>query len=168
MRRSERKMNLKESEQFLKQAQVGRLGTSHKNEPYVTPLNFLYQKDRIYFHCARNGKKLTNLIGNKRVCFEADEFSGVKNVEEGIAACTSSTYYRSVVAFGDARLITSSDHKKRILEKLVAKYLHLNTQPVFDEEMLGKVTVVEIQVSQLTGKKHLQAPLASSKASPLR
>lgn len=164
MRRSERMMNAKESEQFLAEVQVGRLGTSLKNEPYVTPLNFLYQKDRIYFHCAKDGKKLTNLIENKRVCFEVDEFSGIKNVEEGKAACSSTAYYRSVVAFGDARIIKSIDDRKRILEKLVAKYLHLDTRPVFNEETLRRVTIVEIQISQITGKKHLQVPLSNSKA----
>jgi len=164
MRRSERMMDLKESEKFLTLAQVGRLGTSLKNEPYVTPLNFLYQKNRIYFHCAKDGKKLTNLIENKRVCFEVDEFSGVKSVEESAAACSSSAYYRSVVAFGDARIIKSIDDRKKILEKLVAKYLHLKTPSVFNEEMLGKVMIVEIQISQITGKKHLQVPLTSSKA----
>jgi len=154
MRRSERMMDVRDSEQFLAEAQVGRLGTSLEDEPYVTPVNFVYQNGRIYFHCAKKGKKLSNITDNKRVCFEVDEFFGVKGVE-GAAACSSSTYYRSVIVFGDARIIKSSKDRRRILKKLVTKYRQPRIRPVFNREKLGKVTIVEIRVSQLTGKQNL-------------
>ena len=150
-------MNLKDSERFLAEAQVGRLGTSLKNMPYVTPLNFVYQNGRIYFHCAKEGKKLANINDNKSVCFEVDEFLGVKNVE-GTAACTSTAYYRSVIAFGHARIIKSIEDRRRILEKLVAKYLKQPTRPVLSQETLKRTTIVEIQISQITGKRNLPAP----------
>lgn len=161
MRRSERMMDVKESERFLADAQVGRLGTCLKNEPYVTPLNFVYQNGRIYFHCAKEGKKLTNITDNKRVCFEVDEFFGTKGVGEGEAACSSSAYYRSVVAFGEARIIKSIEDRRRILEELVAKYLQPRIQPVFIEETLKRTTIVEIQISQITGKKNLPDTIKS-------
>jgi hypothetical protein len=154
MRRSGRMMEIKDSERFLAEAQVGRLGTSIKNQPYVTPVNFVYQNGRIYFHCAKEGKKLSNITGNNRVCFEVDEFLGVKGVEEHAAACSSSTYFRSVVAFGYARIIKSIKDKRRILKKLVTKHLQLRT-PVFNAEKIEKTTIVEIRISQITGKQNL-------------
>jgi hypothetical protein len=159
MLRSEKMMGVKDSEQFLAQAQVGRLGTSIGNEPYVTPLNFVYEDGRIYFHCAKEGKKLFNISDNKRVCFEVDEFLGVNGDSEGDAACSSSTYYRSVIAFGEARIINSSKDRRRILERLVTKYRQLHTKPVFTIEELEKVTIVEIQITQMTGKQNLPSPL---------
>ena len=158
MRRSERMMAAKESERFLAQAQVGRLGTSRNNKPYVTPLNFVYEKGSVYFHCAREGKKLTNMAENKRVCFEADEFFGVKQVSEGAAACTSSTYYRSVIAFGKAQIVKSNERRRRILEKLVAKYRQTrqsSTRPILDNEKLANTTIIKIRISQITGKQNL-------------
>ena len=134
---------------------MGRLGTCLKNMPYVTPLNFLYQDSRIYFHCAKEGKKLANIAKNNRVCFEVDELLGVKGVQDGVEVCSSSAYYRSVIAFGKARIIKSIEDRRRVMKKLAAKYLKLHTSPIFSETKLREVTIVEIRIGQMTGKKHL-------------
>ena len=68
-----------EIEEVLREAQVGRLGTSVDGQPYVVPLSFAYHDGNIIFHGAREGKKMEDIARNPRVCFEVD--TGVTRVE---------------------------------------------------------------------------------------
>ena len=46
---------------------IGRMATLDSDGyPYITPVNFVYFQDRIYFHCAPKGEKLDNLDRNPR------------------------------------------------------------------------------------------------------
>jgi nitroimidazol reductase NimA-like FMN-containing flavoprotein (pyridoxamine 5'-phosphate oxidase superfamily) len=152
MRRKERAMSLKEAEKLLREAPVGRLGTSWKNEAYVIPLNFVYYGGRIFFHCAVEGKKLEYIKKNPRVCFEVDEFISVR---EGMTNCNFTTHYRSVLAFGEAGFVKGMGEKSEALKKLLEKYVKKRADIVFDEERLRKVKVVEILIKEITGKQNL-------------
>ena len=72
MRRKERIMNRKDSEELLETAKVGRLGI-FDGEPYIVPVNFVYGSGKIRFHCAKEGRKAQALVKEPRVCFEVDE-----------------------------------------------------------------------------------------------
>ena len=70
MRRMERAIEDKvEIAKILNNAQVGRLGLSMNEQPYVVPVNFAFDHERIYFHCADTGMKLDFLRNNTHVCF---------------------------------------------------------------------------------------------------
>lgn len=141
-------MSQADSEELLRRAPVGRLGTSWQDEPYVVPVNFVYDEGRLYFHCAKEGRKMEYMLKNPRVCFEVDEFTGVKG--DG-RPCSLDACYTSVIAFGEAKLIESTEEKREKLTKLVAKYAE-DSEPVFDEEELRKVSVVEVLVTKISGK----------------
>ncbi len=50
LRRSDKEVTDREEvEELLSNALVGRLGTCFDNIPYVTPVNFVYDKDKIIF-----------------------------------------------------------------------------------------------------------------------
>jgi len=154
MRRKDRAMTRKESERFLKQALVGRLGTSWRNQPYVVPLNFVYDRGKVYLHCSKQGKKLAYLIRNPKVGFEADQLIRIKRSRN---PCAFSTYYRSVIASGEARVIKALRVKAEILKKFVRKYDKSNRKPSFGKEELERVEVVAITVQEITGKQNLPA-----------
>jgi len=148
LRRNERYMSRRDAEELLERVPVGRLGTSFRNEPYVVPLNFVYCDGKIYFHCAKEGKKLEYIARNQRICFEVDEFIGIK---ESVKLCSFGTYYGSVIAFGDARLV-EAERKSTVLKNLVEKYAKEMVDPAFDQEELEKIEVVEILIESMTGK----------------
>ena len=145
-------MSSEDSKELLEKAPVGRLGTCLGNEPYVTPLNFVYDNGKIYFHSAKVGRKLENMKSNPKVCFEVDELIGIKQGETG---CDFGCYYKSVITVGEARIVENESQKVRILEKLVLKYALKNIRPVFEHSQLEKIAVVEIQVENVSGKQWL-------------
>jgi hypothetical protein len=146
-------MSSEDSKELLEKAPVGRLGTCLGNEPYVTPLNFVYDNGKIYFHSAKVGRKLENMKSNPKVCFEVDQLIGIKQGEIG---CDFGCYYKSVITFGEARIVNSESQKVRILEKLVLKYAVKSIKPVFENTQLERIAVVEIRVENMSGKQCLQ------------
>jgi hypothetical protein len=145
-------MSSEDSKDLLEKAPVGRLGTCLGNEPYVIPLNFVYDNGKIYFHSAKVGRKLENLKSNPKVCFEVDQLIGIK---EGEIGCDFGCYYKSVITFGEARIVDSESQKVRILEKLVSKYALKNIKPGFENKQLERVVAVEIRVENMSGKQFL-------------
>ena len=145
-------MSSEDAEEMLENALVGRLGTSFKNKPYVVPLNFVYSNKKIYFHCAKNGKKLEIIADNSHVCFEVDEFLGIKQDEK---PCSFGSYYKSAMAFGKAKVLEKSEKKAKALKKILSKYATELIDFAFNMEELGRVEVVEILVDRITGKQSL-------------
>jgi nitroimidazol reductase NimA-like FMN-containing flavoprotein (pyridoxamine 5'-phosphate oxidase superfamily) len=144
-------MGMDETKSFLVNARVGRLAMSKDDEPYVVPVNFVYFKDKIYFHCAREGLKIVYLSTNSLVCFEVDEFLGVR---KGCTPCTSTVKYRSVIAFGKAAFVGDVDTKKEALRRLVKKYGGASSVS-FDEGTFKQTLLVAIDVERMTGKHSL-------------
>ena len=68
------------------------------------------------------------------------------------------TYYRSVVAFGRARVLEDVSEKRKALEKLAEKYspeLERGRSLEIDKQFAG-VCMVEIQIEHLTGKEAIE------------
>src|SRR5215470_8883094 len=70
-------IKLTETECFdvLARAPMGRLGCSLDNQPYVVPLNFVYDKNHIYVF-STYGKKIEYMRANPNVCMQVDEIRG--------------------------------------------------------------------------------------------
>ena len=147
MRRKNREISKEEIIKILEQGEYGTVATVDENGyPYSLPLSYVYYKDCIYFHCAREGKKLSNIDKNNKV-----SFSVIGDTE--LMPSKFSTKYESVIVFGKAH--KSQDEEKELaLLKLIEKY-----SPNFLEEgkaYIGKAkdmtTVIKIDIEHLTGK----------------
>lgn len=149
MRRKEKKMSVDEAKTLLGEAEVGRLAMSLNDEPYVVPVTFVYFNEKIFFHCAREGKKIDYVSANAKVCFEVDEFLDVKT---GDNPCNYTLMYRSVIAYGTAVFVEDVGEREEALTRLVKKYGGPVRVP-FDKKMLERTLIVAINVDWLTGKK---------------
>ena len=113
MRRKEKMISREEILEVLASAEYGILSTvGADGMPYGTPVNFAYADDAIYFHCAKEGHKLSNLKSNNSVCFTA-----VDSVE--LMPEKFNTKYRSVIAFGTASTVEDDEEKKKALLALL-------------------------------------------------
>jgi hypothetical protein len=136
---------------LLARADVGQVALVNANGmPYVIPVCFVYENERIYFHCAQSGKKLDCLRSNNAVCFSAFEVLGLGVKAE--TPCNSWTYYRSIIANGTAHIVESREQKILTLRLLSEKYAK---GPVGEipEDSLGRTCVVEIVIDEVSGKK---------------
>ena len=143
----------KEIEEILERAPVGRLGLADGEEPYVVPLNFVYDDGRIYFHSGVEGRKLEIIKSNPRVCFEVDEIGEVV-LNEG-AVCFSTAYYKSVIALGTARLLEEDDEKMQALDLLMKKYAAGRKYEPIPEHAMAIVGVCEIKIDKMTCKANM-------------
>jgi nitroimidazol reductase NimA-like FMN-containing flavoprotein (pyridoxamine 5'-phosphate oxidase superfamily) len=84
-------------ESIISQANVCRLAFCDGVVPYVVPLCFGYCQGAIYFHAAKEGRKLEILSKNSKVCFEIDI-----DQELILSQDHCSMRYRSVIGFGTA------------------------------------------------------------------
>ena len=153
MRRKDKEITAKnEIEDILANSMVGRLGTCANGVPYITPMNFTYDKEssRIYLHCANEGRKIENIRANQKVCFEVEE---VTNVLVKQLTCASSVAYRSVILFGNITILTDPQAKNEALQKLANKYAPQNPKVPFTEAMLNKTNVLEIEIKEMTAKR---------------
>ncbi len=156
MRRSDRAMTLESCHRFLERASVGRLAMISRDEPYVIPVNFVYQDGAVYFHSAREGRKMEAIQSTPNVCFETDVMLGIKDDTD---PCSMGTYYRSVIVFGVAEIVQDNDEALRALEAVVAKHSRRPDREAVSREDMEDVCVVRIIPREITGKV-LEAPQA--------
>ena len=158
MRRKDREIvDPTEIAKIMSNAQVGRIGLSMNEQPYVVPVNFAFDSKRIYFHCADTGMKLDFLRTNPRVCFEVDENLGIVS---GPVPWLFGMAYRSVIAFGIARILTDSEEKTMATKLITTKNAGKEMADMITRKLTEKyrsslgssLVVVEIKVESITGK----------------
>ena len=70
MRRIKNQMSEVSTLELLKNAQEGVLGTiSDNGYPYTVVVNHVLYQNKIYFHSAKTGHKIDNIIANPNVSF---------------------------------------------------------------------------------------------------
>lgn len=100
----------------LDEALVCHLGFIDGGQPVVIPTTFARVGDQLYVHSARVGR-LARAIAGAPVCVEVTLLDGLVLAR---SAFHHSMNYRSVMAFGDARLV-EGDEKDRALQAMVEK-----------------------------------------------
>ena len=67
---------------YLSDQFVGRLATSVRNKPHVTPVRFGFKYGRIFIDIAKDCKKMRNIMKNNKVAFVVDDYlekDGIKH-----------------------------------------------------------------------------------------
>jgi nitroimidazol reductase NimA-like FMN-containing flavoprotein (pyridoxamine 5'-phosphate oxidase superfamily) len=155
-RRRERVMEGRgEMAALLDRMAVGRLALTTKEGPYVLPLNYLFADDCIYFHSGPKGRKVEALRADPRVCFLVDEPGPQVTWERG---CGISQIYESVMCFGRAEFVESLEEKRKILERMVHKFVPAESLVPLKDKDIENTAVVKIQIEWMTGKANRVTP----------
>ncbi len=148
MRRKNQALTQEECEQILNEGKTGIMAVLGDNDyPYTIPLNYIYLNSKIYFHCAKTGHKIDSIKKHNKVSF------CVINKDEVIPE-KFGTDYRSVVAFGKARIMEENEFMPAI-QAFTKKYCPFDDgiiQKEIDRE-LKLLCMVEIEIDHLTGKQ---------------
>jgi nitroimidazol reductase NimA-like FMN-containing flavoprotein (pyridoxamine 5'-phosphate oxidase superfamily) len=150
MRRAEKEItNRREIDSILSKAIVCRISIIDHETPYIVPMNFGYKDDILYLHSAPEGKKIDLLKRNPLVCFEVE--SDLEIINTGIP-CKWSMNYTSVIGYGKANFITDIEQKRKALNIIIDHYSP-GSSYIFPEKNLKEVTVIKIEISEMTAKK---------------
>ena len=152
MRRKKQLLSKEVTEEILKKGQNGVLGVSGDDDyPYALPLSYVYENGKLYFHCANDGHKIDGLSRNNKVSFTVVD-------EDQIVPEKFTTYFRSVIIFGKARVVLEETLKRYALELFVRKYSSGYEKEGADEinKDFKTVCVVEITIEHMSGKEAIE------------
>ncbi len=148
MRRKERECSDKAFlSGLLQKAAVMTIAFQSEEFPYVIPVNFVLVHNAVYFHCAREGRKLDCLKKKPEVGFSVHELLGIDQEN-------ATTFYNCLYGEGHAFLVQDRDEKQTALAALAEKYQSRCPLPV-PEPLLEKTAVVRIDIVSMSGKRHL-------------
>lgn len=154
MRRKDREVTeTKELMEIIDQCKVCRIAMKDDAGLYIVPLNFgyIYTNNQLtlFFHSAKEGRKIAALKEHKDICFEMDCEHKLIVADE---ACEYSYSFKSIIGNGEAVIIDDIEEKKTALSTLMK---HQTGQDYsFDDKMASTVSVFKIIVHEFTGKYH--------------
>ena len=151
MRRNKQALTAEEIAEILKRNTSGVLAVNGDGGyPYAVPLSYVYLDSKLYFHCAGTGHKLDSILRDDKVSFCVIDQDQVVGEEY-------TTYFRSVVAFGQARVLEGAE-KLRPLVELCEKYYpgHLEQARQKAEGDRKTVCIVEVAIEHVTGKTAME------------
>ena len=153
MRRKKQAMSLEECTVVLQRGTNGVLALSGDGGfPYAVPLSYVFDGERIYFHCAKVGHKLDAIQRDGRVSFCVVD-------QDQIVPEKYTTYFRSVIAFGRIRILEDTAEKRAAIEKLAVKYAP-DDPAEHRSQMIDKdwtpLCILEMTVANMTGKEAIE------------
>lgn len=151
MRRSKQLLSLEDTAAVLERCTNGVLAClGDEDYPYAVPLSYAYFNDRIYFHSAKEGHKIDAVSRNPKVSFTVID-------EDTIVSEEYTTYFRSVIAFGKARIV-EGDERLEAFKALINKYSGNQPEEAKHKAMAGctQSSVIAIDVEHITGKEAIE------------
>jgi nitroimidazol reductase NimA-like FMN-containing flavoprotein (pyridoxamine 5'-phosphate oxidase superfamily) len=128
-----------ETRDLITAGKVGRLGCIDTGEPYVVPINYLFEDDAIYGHSLL-GRKIRALRTCPRACLQVD-------------LVESDFRWRSAIAFGSFEEIRVEVEREQVLHKLLQTFPLLTpVESVTQKDAASpEVIVFRIRVDRVTG-----------------
>ena len=112
MRRKNQLLPQEEAEAILRQGTSGVLSLlGGGGYPYGVPLSYVYHNGKLYFHCAKAGHKLDAIRREGKCSFCVID-------QDQVVAEKYTTLFRSVIAFGQVRVLEDDGEKHAALEAL--------------------------------------------------
>lgn len=147
-RKPKQALSHEEIEQIFCRNTAGVLAVSGDEDyPYAVPLSYVYLNGKIYFHGSKVGHKIDSLLRSDKVSFCVID-------QDKIMGAEYTTYFRSVIAFGRARLL-EGEEKRVPLVQLCEKYYpgHLDVTEPKVAAALERVGLIELIIEHVTGKQ---------------
>jgi len=145
-------------DRIIQVTNVCRVGFVDAGEPYVVPLNFGFAAgsgsaaDAFWFHSATSGRKAQLLRAEPRVCVQLEEDLGL--VTHAEKACSWTQSYRSVMAWGNARVARDRDEARHGLDVLMRQHADRDGW-TYSDAILDHTLVWCVEVDRITAKEHI-------------
>ena len=147
IRRQDRVTSIEESADLLRKGEFGILSMcSTENEGYGIPISYVFDNDRIYFHCATEGTKLKYLRSNNKVSFCVVG-------ETKIMPSKFGTLYNSAIVFGEIIEIEGEEKREALmlfLEKYSSDFMNEGIEYI--NKLYDRVQVLKLSIDTITGK----------------
>lgn len=150
MRRFRQELPANETERILRNGKYCVMAVSGDDDyPYSVPVNYAYDGNSIYIHSASQGHKIDAIRRNPKCSLCIVDRDDVIPEE-------FTSYFRSVIVFGKAHFVESTEDKVAALRLLGDKY-----SPGIDPEaeiarFIKTVCIVRIDIDSIAGKEAIE------------
>ena len=130
-----------EARQFLSEAMVAHIGVVSNGDPYVSPMSFVVDGNRILFR-TKPGKRFEALVANPRVSIEVSRFDDTTGD------------WMSVIVQGRAAERTDAATTTLAVEMLLEKYEQALGSPLNRDAFQAMASfphVVEVTIDEISG-----------------
>ncbi len=153
MRRKKQALPPEECSAVLAQGTAGVLALSgNGGYPYAVPLSYVFDENRLCFHCAKAGHKLDAIRQNNRASFCVIG-------QDQIVPEEYTTYFKSVIVFGTMRILEDAFEKRAAIKKLAVKYAPDDTtehrSQMIDRDW-SPLCMLEMTIDHMTGKEAIE------------
>lgn len=128
-----------EARDLLTEERLARLGCISDGEPYVVPVNYIYDGECAIVH-SLPGRKVIAMRLNPRVCLQVDR------IENDFG-------WKSVIAFGNYEEVTNAAGRSRALDQLLKRFPQLTpVETLIAEDAMAPAPIVfRVRIDRLTG-----------------
>lgn len=153
MRRKKQELSRRQCDEILYTGSHGVLALAgDEGWPYAVPMSYVYDGENIYFHCARSGHKIDAVKKCPRASF-------CVVARDDVVPEEYTTYFKSVIVFGETDIITSGREKYEAIKKLAQKY-----SPDESEESMaaaiekdrGPMYILRLRPAHISGKQSIE------------
>jgi len=128
-----------EARNLIAGGRIGRLGCVDNGEPYVVPINYVFEDGSIFSH-SLPGRKIDALRAHPRACLQVDQIE-------------SDFEWRSVIAYGSFEEIRVPSDRRSVLGKLLGRFPLLTpVESVMARDASAPDSIVfRIRIDRITG-----------------
>lgn len=153
MRRKRQQLSTDDSISILRNGTSGVLAVAGDDGyPYAVPISYVYDDGKLFFHGAKSGHKLDAIQRNCKVSFCVTDMDRVVPEEY-------TTYFRSVIVFGQIRILEDEAEKRAAIKKLAVRYAPDDSadhrQEAIDREY-APLCMLELTIEHMTGKESIE------------
>lgn len=139
-----------EIDNILKQCKTCWVAMSDNDAPYVLPMNFAMDGDRVILHSAQFGRMWETIKKNPKVCINwtlGEELAW----QDELVGCSYRVKSKSVIIEGTAEIIEDMDEKERIVKHFMTQYSDLPFK--LNAPAIRNVGVLIVPISKITAKE---------------
>jgi len=116
------------------------------------PVSFGFDGEHIYFHTAREGRKLDFIQANPRVCFEVER--NVEVAPHPTEACKWTVSFESAIGYGTITELVAPEEKAQAFSLIMTHYSDRDWRAPLAN--VANTRVWRLSVESVTGKRSKQ------------
>lgn len=145
-----------EIDAILKQCKTCYVAMSVDDVPYVLPLNFAMDGDRVILHSAQFGRMWETIKKNPKVCINwtlGEELAW----QDELVGCSYRVKSKSVIVEGTAEIVEDMEEKERIVKQFMTQYSDLTFK--FNAPAIRNVGILLVPIDKITAKEFGAKPM---------
>lgn len=150
MRRNKQELTKDGCSTILEQNTSGVLALAgNDGYPYAVPLSYVYSQNKLFFHSAKEGHKISAIKQCENASFCVID-------KDDVLPMQYTTLYRSVIAFGKVRILEDEEEIRKAMQLLALKYYPQDSEANRNQVIQASKStyiVLEFTIEHMSGKQ---------------